>query len=343
MQLDKVGQKTAYKIAKNIYETFPIRDNQDLIERIESCSQELSLKKYTNDDYDFAFHKADVIINESDKEGIKFITIFDLDYPQNLENLRKDVPIILNYKGDIKKFTNRYACAVIGTREPTEHGYKLGLKVGEIFGEHNFIVVSGLAKGCDTAGHLGCLNKKGTTAAVLAHGLHKIYPKENRGLADRILEEGGLLISEYFLHEPARQNYFVQRDRIQAGLSDFIFIVETGIKGGTMHTVNFAFESHIKIFAYNHPAKYLGEDKVQGNQFLINERRATPVGNPDDIDSLLKKFKSVSHNITWKSTQDNSIPKDGFIINNDGTFNFNRNETKPSDKKANNDQFTLWE
>ena len=103
----------------------------------------------------------------------------------------------------------------------------------------NFNIVSGLAIGCDTAGHISIIDASGITTAVTAHGLDTVYPAENRGLAEKIYENNGILISEYFVNTRGLPNYFVERDRIQAGLSLGTIVIETDIKGGTMHTVNF--------------------------------------------------------------------------------------------------------
>jgi DNA processing protein len=294
LQLPRVGPKTARKIAEALISKNFFYSDEAFTDNVSSLPPEFRIPQLSKADFEFATKKADVIIHESLKGGIKFTTLFDADYPSNLRKLKKP-PLLLNYIGDITVFNNHISGAVIGTREPTEHGYKAGVKISEIFADQKFIVVSGLAKGCDTAGHTGCLNRKGITAAVLAHGiLNPVYPKENRELAKKILDTGGLLISEYFLHQKPMQNFFIERDRIQAGLSDFVFVIETGIKGGTMHTVNFACESGITLYAYNHPKAYLNEDKVQGNQQLIKDKKAIPIGNPEDITSLITHISSIN-------------------------------------------------
>jgi len=100
-----------------------------------------------------------------------------------------------------------------------------------------FTIVSGLAKGVDTGAHEGALKSNGFTIAVLAHGLQTIYPAENRNLASRILNQNGTLISEYPWYTSLLPRYLVERDRIQSGMSRGVMVIETGVKGGTMHTV----------------------------------------------------------------------------------------------------------
>lgn len=120
--------------------------------------------------------------------------------------------------------------AIIGTRNPTPEGITAGEFLGEYFGSKGFNVVSGLAKGCDTAAHRGCLKGKGFTTAIVAHGLHTVYPKENKGLAVEIIASGGVLMSEYFTGTGSLSNYFIERDRLQAGLSKATIVVQMGLK-----------------------------------------------------------------------------------------------------------------
>ena len=206
-------------------------------------------------------------------------------------------PIIINFIGDISIINNMPSVAVIGTREPTESGSKAAIRFGEIFGEEHFNVVSGLAIGCDAGGHQGCLNKNGFTTAILAHGLDYIYPKENKKLAADILENGGILLSEYNVGQKPLANYFVERDRLQAGLSNGIIVVETDIKGGTMHTVKFASENKRRIAAYSHnKPELLSHPKTKGNQILIKEGKAIALGTSDEISSFMNLLIQDNNN-----------------------------------------------
>jgi len=152
--------------------------------------------------------------------------------------------------------------------------------------------VSGLAKGCDTAGHVGALRAHGITTAVLAHGLDSIYPKENRSLAENILSNDGLLISEYLVGQKPIGSFFVERDRIQAGLSDCVFVVETGIKGGTMHTVKYCLEYERILACLQHPQEMHNEIKVQGNRALIADQKGAPVFSVSDIKGLISMVRA---------------------------------------------------
>jgi DNA processing protein len=160
--------------------------------------------------------------------------------------------------------------------------------------ETGFAIVSGLAHGCDTFGHQGCVDANGIGVAVLAHGLDKVYPAANRGLAEELLERSGCLVSEYALGVGALRTSFAERDRIQSGLSDGVLVIETDIKGGTMHTVRFSREQRRLLACINHPAALRHESKTKGNQMLIAEKSAVPISNGEDLLAFLEKLKAAS-------------------------------------------------
>lgn len=279
LQLPKVGRKRAITLINGWIEVGNGSDTNGLKSYLKD-----SIPSITDENYLEAQLTADRILSKSEQKGIGVISYLDELYPKLLKQI-PDFPIVLSYKGDIRQLDQKPTVAVIGTREPTEYGYKVGLRIGEIFAENGFNVISGLAKGCDTAGHVGALNAKGTTSAVLAHGLDHIYPKENKELAQTILDEGGVLLSEYFVETKAWPNNFVERDRIQAGLSQSVFVVETDITGGTMHTVKYCQEYRRRLACLNHPKKYHSFPKTHGNRMLIDENKAYAINSQDEIDA----------------------------------------------------------
>lgn len=283
LQLPKVGRKTAQKLIGGIRGT--VSGQQELADYVREKSGEFRLPLYTAADFSEAYKAAEIIRSQSDKAGIKIISFLEPEYPPQLRDL-PDMAVTLSYKGDIGALSEKPNVAVIGTRDPSEFGARVAERFGETFAECRFNVVSGLAQGCDTAGHVGALKGKGTTTAVLAHGLDSIYPQANKGLATEIVEKGGLLISEYFVKQKALANFFVERDRIQAGLSQTVVVVETDVKGGTMHTVRFSQEYHRKLVCFDHPPQHRGHDKMQGNQKLIREGSAVPVTGKEEIEML---------------------------------------------------------
>lgn len=160
------------------------------------------------------------------------------DYPSQLERL-EDPPAMLFVHGP-PRLPATPRLAIVGTREPTPWGEATARGCARTAVEAGAIVVSGLAWGIDTAAHLGAVDHGGLTWAVLPGGLDIIYPGSNRALAARIVDGGGALVSEYLPGTRARPTFFVERDRLQAALSDTLLVVETGRTGGTHHTIRFA-------------------------------------------------------------------------------------------------------
>lgn len=195
-------------------------------------------------------------------------------------------PAVLYYMGDIEAAVLP-GVAVIGTREPTDYGYEFGQRIARQCCDSGFAVVSGLAVGCDTSAHEGALAANGRTIAVMAHGLDSVYPPANRGLAERIRESGGLLVSEYSPGTEIRPNQLVERDRLQAGLSRGVIVIETGIKGGTMHTVGFALEQGRVLAAVAHKPELQHEPKTFGNQSLIQDGKAIPLADREAVKVFL--------------------------------------------------------
>lgn len=290
LSLPRIGRKTALKLIQEL--SFNVLSDNDLMDFVNENGKKFKLPSYTKNEFETAFSGAEQIIDNSQKLNIKMVSFQDASYPKLLSRI-SDLPLILNYIGDIKVLADNPCVAIIGTRESTDFGIKIGIRFGEYFASKGFNIVSGLAKGCDTAGHKGALNVNGITTAVLAHGLDKVYPKENKALATEIIERGGVLLSEYFVNESPLANYFIERDRIQAGLSLGVIVIETDLKGGTMHTVKYCLENKRILATVNHPTKYLKESQTQGNQLLIKEGKAIPIYNKDEVEQLLNQLQSA--------------------------------------------------
>ena len=245
--------------------------------------------------------RAEKIIDKSYGLGIHMVAYSDSSFPIKLksivskktsktgkESVKDESPVILYYKGDnINRLNDVKSVAIIGTREPTPEGRKAGIHLSREIAKQGINIVGGLAVGCDTFGHEGAIEANGMTTAFLAHGLHTVYPKENAALAERIVKNGGLLISEYPVGVEPYAPYFVERDRLQSGISDATIVVQTGIVGGTMHAVNATLMNNKPLYAieYTSPS-VMGQEKVIGNRKLIMEGKAKPI---------TKKEKEVVH------------------------------------------------
>jgi DNA processing protein len=184
------------------------------------------------------------------RDGARIISPIDPDYPQAL-GLTRDRPAFLFLKGELGP-TREKAMAVIGTREPTEHGKIIATRITRYFAERSWSIVSGLALGVDGLAHQAALDAHGHTVAVLAHGLDTVAPKSHTKLAADILDRGGALVSEYpYGTRPYGPN-FVKRDRIQAGLAAGLVLVQTDVKGGSLHATRSAL-AYGRVVAYPVP------------------------------------------------------------------------------------------
>lgn len=229
------------------------------------------------------------------KEQISVLGLGNERFPWALRTIPKQ-PVILFVLGD-PAVLHDHAVAIIGTREPTEFGVASAKKIASSSASAGFVVVSGLAEGCDTAGHQGCLAARGKTVAILAHGHGRIYPRSNIGLADEIVSQGGAIVSEYPPGSPPFKTRFVERDRLQSGLSAGIIVIETDVQGGTMHTVGFAVEQKRHVAAVDHPEKWRTFPKTRGNRHLIATNKAQPLANAEDLSRyllLLRSFASAT-------------------------------------------------
>ena len=173
------------------------------------------------------------------------ISFADKNYPKKLKEI-KNPPQNIYYQGKIT--WNNPCLGVIGSRDCLIENKDTCLRIIKDL-PREFVIVSGLARGIDSFAHLAAIKTGKTTIAVLPSGIEKIYPKENENLAQKIVEENGLLISEYPSKIKPTKFSFIQRDRITAGLSSALLVIEAQIKSGTMHTVKFAQEQGKTIYA----------------------------------------------------------------------------------------------
>ncbi|MBM3872361.1 MAG: DNA-protecting protein DprA [Verrucomicrobia bacterium] len=177
--------------------------------------------------------------------GAAFVAAADDGYPPLLREIH-DPPIGLYCRGRYEP--GRTCVAIVGSRRTTQYGLATARRLGGELARRGFCVVSGLARGIDTAAHEGALEAGGGTAAVLGTGVDLVYPPENRALTERIAREGALL-SEFRLGRPADRQSFAMRNRIVAGMSAAIVVVESDVDGGSMITARFAAEQGRVVLA----------------------------------------------------------------------------------------------
>ncbi len=186
-------------------------------------------------------------IVELRKLEIKYISINDKNYPYLLKEIH-DPPVGIYVQGNLPDAESSTYISIIGARRCSEYGKNMAYKFSKELALDNFTIVSGLAKGIDSISHVGALEAGGKTVAVLGFGHKHCYPSENRKLM-KTIGERGCLLSEYPPETQSNRFNFVQRNRIIAGLSKGLLVVEAGRKSGTMTTVDFANESGRTIMA----------------------------------------------------------------------------------------------
>jgi DNA processing protein len=176
-----------------------------------------------------------------------FLTRADAAYPQRLAEIY-DPPAVLWMRGDVS-LLKRPGIAVVGTRQPTPYGAGMAEMLSRDLAGRGMVILSGMARGVDTAAHKGALDAGGKTVAVWGTGIDVVYPKENRKLAEQIVEKGGAIVSEYAMGTfPAPQNFPI-RNRILSGMSVGVLVVEAGEYSGTRITARCAMEQNRDVYA----------------------------------------------------------------------------------------------
>ena len=230
-----------------------------------------SIKAFT----DFTSSEEEIAFIEKYKITPLFIT--DKNYPQRLLNCY-DSPVLLFYRGNADLNTSKII-SIVGTRSNSDYGKTVCEKLIEDLSGENILVVSGLAFGIDTIAHKAALKNNLQTVGVLAHGLDRIYPAQNKSLAKQMVEHGGLL-TEFLSHSnPDKQN-FPKRNRIVAGMSDAVIVIETGKKGGSLITAELGNNYNKDVFAI--PGR-IGDTKSEGCNYLIKNNKAALINGADDL------------------------------------------------------------
>lgn len=278
-----------------------IKSYEDLAELMKGM-KEAAIKKVTLSNLNDAYQIAQRIIEASKKANIGLVGFYDEEFPDVLrktvnEDGKLDPPMLLWYRGDFS-ITKLPGFAVIGTREATPEGIAGGTYLSGEFAKRGFNIVSGLAIGCDTCGHKGALKVGGKTTAILANGLdhNSIYPPENQDLAEEIVENGGLLISEYRLGTPVNRYSLVARDRLQSGLSLATLVVQTGEHGGTMHAATATLQAGKPLYTILFKDDTTNQhEKCLGNALLVKQGAKYIKGNDDfdEISDSVKNWKPI--------------------------------------------------
>lgn len=213
--------------------------------------------------------------------GANVITAESPHYPRQLREIHAP-PIVLYVWGELTE-RDQHAIAVIGSRRTTHYGMESAKKLSYQLAYAGLTVISGLARGIDTAAHQGALAAKGRTIAVIGSGLSKLYPPENAALAEKIRGGNGAIVSEFSMEiEPDRQT-FPMRNRIISGWSHGILVVEAGLNSGALITVSQALEQGRSIYAV---PGHINAPSAQGSNRLIQQGAKLVMDASDLLDDL---------------------------------------------------------
>ena len=253
IQLDsKIGRSTLWEWAKRMDKI----DKEEKIEPFISLFQS-EFYKYQTRQYPIQM-KHEII--EIDKTSELF--------PRSLIEIGDDCPERLYLIGNVELLKAEKSVAIIGARAADRNGCSKAYSLAVDFTKKGYVVVSGLALGCDSSAHRGCLDAMGKTIAIVGSGLDIVHPQENVPLQERILQRQGLVLSEQPLGTKASPKTLVRRNRLQAALSQMVVVAQCPVKSGTLYTVDFARKYGKEVFAAQF--KYHNEF-TSGNDKLLAE------------------------------------------------------------------------
>ena len=243
-----------------------------------------SIKKFND------FKRAEEEVAFVEKYKITPLFLTDKNYPQRLLNCY-DSPSILYYKGNAD-LNSPKIIAIVGTRTHNEYGKTLCEKLIEELASEDVIIISGLAFGIDSIAHKTSVKYNVKAIGVMAHGLDMVYPSQNSAFAKQMITNGGLLTEFKSQTRRDRQN-FPSRNRIVAGISDAIVVIESGIKGGSLITAELGNGYNKDVFAF--PGR-VNDTKSEGCNFLIKNNKAGLITSANDLIENMgwKKKKNIS-------------------------------------------------
>ena len=211
------------------------------------------------------------------KIGARVLTLHDDDYPALLRQIGNPPPV-LYIRGSIQE-VDQHAVGIVGTRSPTDYGLQAARSISVNLVKAGVTIISGLAKGIDTAAHKSTIAMNGRTFALLGHGIDTVYPRENEALALSIAQHGAV-ITEFPIGMRADAGNFPMRNRLISGLSLGVVVVEAGAKSGALGTARHALEQNREVFAI--PGSIFSKESAGAN-LLIQAGEAKLITNVTDI------------------------------------------------------------
>ena len=229
-----------------------------------------------------ALRQAEQVLRRAEKDSARLLYYTRPDYPARLRPV-PDAPVLLYYQG-AAELNNARTLAVVGTRQATDYGREQTEKLVKGVAAYQPLIVSGLAYGIDIVAHRAALQEGLPTVAVMATGLDSIYPHAHRRTAEKMLEQGGGLLTEFTFGTPPDKYNFPARNRIIAGLTDATVVVEAARKGGALITAELALDYNREVLAV--PGR-LDQPASEGCNQLIRNQQARIYTGPEDVEQAL--------------------------------------------------------
>jgi len=275
--------------------------------------------------------RAEEEIRFVDENDIQTLYFLDDNYPSRLKHCM-DSPIVMYYKGNAD-LNAKCIVSIVGTRRASNYGKEMCDKLIEELSDLDILIVSGLAYGIDTQAHRSAVDKNIPTVGILAHGLDKIYPYANKKLAEKIVENGGLLTDYMSNTNPDREN-FPKRNRIVAGIADAIVVIESAKRGGALITANIANSYSRDVFAV--PGRL--EDKYsEGCNYLVKTNKAALIQSAKDIKYIMqwedKKTKGKQIKLFRELSEEESLVLNVLKESGESSIDFIVLKTKLSNTK----------
>ena len=280
-QLFMVGPRTARTLIDHLGSAEAVfKESPDVLRAIGGIGAYISDDGYRQE----ALRRATEEIEFITKNKIKAISWGSEDYPTRLAQCG-DAPQILYQYGNCNLNAQKFV-AIVGTRNATKYGRDLTNELVRTLATSNpdTIIISGLAYGIDIAAHKAALEYGLSTIGVVAHGLDRIYPHVHRQYASQMIQSGGAIVTEYLSKTTPDPQNFVQRNRIVAGMSDVVVIVESATKGGSLITANIANDYNRDVMAF--PGR-IGDKTSEGCNKLIRQHKAEIITSAEDLINLM--------------------------------------------------------
>lgn len=267
--------------------------------------------------------RAEEEIDNLNKYNIKPLLFTDNDYPQRLKHC-DDGPVLLYVKSNIN-FNLPKAIGVVGTRKSTPYGRKFCRELIQQISSPDLLIISGLALGIDGCAHNAAIETNTSTVGVLAHGLDRIYPPSHRELASKMLKNGAIISEFPFKTNPDREN-FPKRNRIIAGMSDAIVVIEAGSTGGALITAEIANSYNRDVFAL--PGR-VNDEFSRGCNRLIRNNKASLIESADDIKYLMNwdetkttKSKNIQQSLPMNLSEEEKMIIDLLELNGESSIDY---------------------